>query len=83
MEEKPKDIIEMKVERTEEGEIRYTRDQMPRVRLSGPLFLMQVVGVAVGVAIFIGLIFFFVYVFVPLVIILILWEFLRRIFSRR
>ena len=83
MENKPKEIIDMKAETTAEGEVRYTQNRSPRLRRPWPPLLTQMVGVAIGVAIFIGLLFFFVYVIIPLIVILILWAFLRGLFVRR
>jgi hypothetical protein len=77
-----RDIIEMKGERGDDGEIRYT-SAPPRPPARRPGLVSQVLGIAAGVAIFLVLVFFFVYVVIPLVLILIAWATLKNVFRRR
>ena len=75
-----RDVIEMKGESGDEGEIFYTASPSPRPRKSYEGFLAKVLGAALGVGIFLALIFFFVYVVLPIVAILIIWGILRNVF---
>ncbi|GEM_PF-3137821 len=76
-----KDIIEMRVSKSEDGEVHYTAAKSVRYKSTGSGWFLKILGVALGVAIFLALIFFFVYVVVPLVLIVILYSLLRNIFK--
>lgn len=81
MDKDKKDIIELHPERTDEGEIVYTKKVVSRS--AGSNFAVKVLGVAVGVAIFLVILFFFVYVLLPIAAILIIWSILKGLFGRR
>lgn len=78
-----RDIIEMKGEPDDEGEIFYTASPTPSPRRPHGGFLAKVFGVALGVGIFLALVFFFVYVILPIVAILIIWGLLQNVFRSR
>ncbi len=78
-----RDIIDMKGELGDEGEIFYAASPPGRPRKPYGGFLAKVFGVALGVGIFLALIFFFVYVILPIAVILIIWGILRNVFRPR
>jgi hypothetical protein len=78
-----RDIIEMRGESGDEGEIFYASSGPPRPRKPREGFLTKVFGIALGVGIFLALIFFFVYVVLPVIAILIIWGLLQNIFRAR
>ena len=77
-----KKIIDLKAEKTEEGEIFYTQQAPP----SHPAFdwrgwTFKIVSLAFGIAVFLFLLTFFIYVVIPLILIIILWNFIRKLFN--
>ncbi len=78
-----RDIIEMKGEPGDEGEIFYTSSSYVRPGKPQSGFLSKVFGVALGVGVFLLLVFFFVYVVLPIAAILIIWGILRNVFRTR
>jgi hypothetical protein len=75
-----KNIIEMKSEETDTGEILYTQTSIPRRENDSPAFFSKIAGIAVGVAIFFLLITFFVYIILPIIAIFLIWALIKNIY---
>ncbi len=77
-----KEIIELRPERPDEGEIRYTYSA--KIQKASPLnaLALKVFGILLGVALFLLFIFFFVYVILPVIAILLIWAFIRNLLRK-
>jgi len=76
-------IIELRPEKPDRGEIRY-RYSGGQPSKPSPLsaFAWKIFGVLTGVALFLLFIFFFVYVVLPVIALLLIWMFLRNLFRK-
>ena len=78
-----KEIIDLKLEKPDEGEIRYTYSSKPPKGNDPVLALAKrVLGVLIGVSVFALLIFFFVYVILPIIAIVLIWVLLKGLFRK-
>ncbi len=79
-----KEIIELRPEKPDQGEIRYTYSGRPAFR-QGSLqkLIAQVFGIVFGIATFFLLLFFFVYVLLPLIAIFVVWLLARNLLKAR
>lgn len=77
------EIIELRPEKPDHGEIRYTFSEKPKAPESSlQRLIAQAFGVALGVGIFLLLLFFFVYFVLPLVLIFFLWVLIKKLFYK-
>jgi len=82
MDSPDKQIIELRREKPDQGEIRYTFSPMPPGRNSSVHWLEKVFGIALAAGIFLLLLFFFVYVVLPIIAIILVWTLIRHLFRR-
>lgn len=75
-----REIIELRPEPSDEGEIRYARPEPPRRPGALAALASRALGLAIGVALFLALLFFFFYVVLPVAVVLFLIFALRRLF---
>lgn len=76
-----KDILNMKREGPDEGEIRYVRENTRKpFDLEG--FLAKAMGMVLAIGACVLFFFLFVYVILPIIAILLLWSLIRSLFRR-
>ena len=79
-----KEIIELKPENPDQGEIRYTYSASSKAAISRPSqnWLTKIFGIFFGIGLLFVFIFFFVYVILPVVVILLVWTLARNLLRK-
>ncbi len=78
------EIIDLKPEKPDEGELRYTYARRTSVTRTAPeSFLARAAGALIAAGVFFLILFFFVYVILPVIAIFLIWMFVRGLFGRR
>ncbi len=78
-----KEIIELRPEKPDEGEIRYTYSASSAPSRSSQNLLKKIFGFFVGVGLLVLFVLFFVYVILPVVAVLLIWMLVRNLIKSK